>query len=89
MNYKKFIPVSQISLLVILLSSCTTEKKKEIWPPPKSQNIRFELISKDTFNKDLYGYKQGKWYVMDSAKLRLGERIIIDTLYYRNDTIIK
>ena len=90
MKIKRTIRLEQICLVIILLSSCgAEEKKKEIWPPPKNTSNSYEIINRDTCNRLVYGYKQGLWYLLDSAKLRLGKRVIKDTLYFRNDTVIE
>jgi hypothetical protein len=81
-----------ISIVTAGIISCSEVKKeKEIWPPQKNKTITWEYTvnSNDTINMIKYGYKQGKWILIDSAKLRSPkhERVILDTVYYRNDTI--
>jgi len=74
------------SSLIIFFSCNFLKKEKEVWPPPRNKSVSYEIVDGDTCNRLIYGYKQGKWFIREDQSYN---GMILDTVYYRNDTVIE
>ena len=70
--------------ILVVIGSCTNQEHKQ-----KSMKS-FQIYKGDTSNiMDEKGLKQGKWYIFKLASNGVPmNNTPLDTLYYRNDTII-
>lgn len=70
-----------ISLVVVLITSCQNDSRKNEVSVRDSSSMRSaEIYKGDTCNrKDWRGNKQGKWYLFDKKNLE-----VTDTVFYKD-----